>query len=233
MKNGRVNLLLATLGAVLVLVGSALAQGQPQPPQPPPQPKQPQQPQGKDVGRKLLRKYYMEGEEELKSFTYKENPPFKIYKPSDKWHFVDVAKFHGDQARAVQNDQERRKKIDSFFKICKFIMYNEEINAEARVLVGVGYGKKTLEQLMMDIENSLKQGYADYKRLSLKGKKKSKASGACLTFEGTPQNQKKDKCVWYLFLREDNFYQLRIHAEEETFKDNEKEFKKIYDKWKF
>lgn len=214
----------AALAVVFVCV-YALAQGQPQPPQPQPQPQQ------KNPGRTVLKNYYMEGEEELKSFTYKEQPPFKIYKPNDKWHFVDVSKFSGAQIQAIKDPQQRQK-VEGFFKLCKCMMYNADIDAEARVVVGLGYGKKTLDQLMQEMETSLKQGYSDYKRISCKGKKKGSAAGACLIFEGTPKDQKKDRCLWYMFLKGDAFYQLRIHAVQETFDDNKKDFDALFKKWK-
>ncbi len=176
----------------------------------------------------------MEGEEKMKSFTYRDNPPFKIYKPGDKWHFVDMSKFHGAEAQAVGNDPNRRKQIDDFFKICKCIMYNEELVAEARVFVGTGAITKTIEEIMKETEHNLKtSSFESYKRVSLKGKKKNKAAGACLIFEGNRKNQPKDKCIWYLFLREKAFYRLCIDCLEEKFKDGEKDFKKLYDKWKF
>jgi hypothetical protein len=212
-------LVMATV--MLLCVYTALAQSQPQP-----------KPQKQESPREKLKEYYMENDEKVKSFTYKEQPAFKIYKPSKEWHFVDMSKYHGAQAQKARSQQQRQQ-IDGFFKVCKCIMHNGEANAEASVLVTMGILRKKLDLIMADMENSLKQSFADYKRVSLKSKKKRGAFGACLVFEGTPKGQPKDTHVWYFLVRDKCIYQLRMACETEKYEEAKKDFDKIYKKWKF
>ena len=229
-------------GAVIFCFYAAMAQDPPPPPPPPappqPQPQpQPQQPKAepqKDSPRKVLKNFYIEDDEKTKSFTYKENPQFKLYKPTDNWHFVDVAKLHSAEVKNIK-DPKDREKIDNFYKVCKCIMYNEELNAEARVLVGVGLGNKTLDVIYKELKHNLSLSVKDYKELSAKNKKKGGAQGFCFVFEGTASNGEKEIYTWYLFVKNNCFYQLRIVCPEEKNKDKkvQKELEKIYSKWKF
>lgn len=230
------------LGTVTFCFCAAMAQDPPPPPPPPPPPQpqpqpQPQQPKAeekKDSPRKVLKNFYMEDDEKTKSFTYKDSPPFKLYKPNDNWHFIDVTKLHGAEAQKIKDPKEREK-VDNFYKACKCIMYNEELNAEARVLVGVGLGNKTLDVIFKEMKHNLSLSVKDYKELSAKGKKKSGAQGFKFVFEGKTSAGEKEVYTWYLFVKNNSFYQLRIACPEEKNKDKkvQKELEKIYSKWKF
>ncbi len=193
------------------------------------------QPQGQkkqESPRERLKNYYAEGEEKAKSFTYKDQPAFKVYKPSKNWHFIDMARYHGDQAKKARTQQQAQQ-IASFFKLCKCIMHNGELKSEAAVIVSKGVLRGTLDKVMQEMEFNLKKSLSDYKRISCKGKKKNKATGACLVFEGTPKGQAKDTYVWYFMVRDKSIYQLRMACESEQYKKAKKDFDKIYKKWKF
>ena len=210
---------LITAGVLLVFACYAMAQSQPQG-------------EKQESTREKLKNYYAEGEEKAKSFTYKEQPAFKIYKPSVDWHFIDMARYQGDQAKKARTQQQAQQ-IANFFKLCKCIMHNGEINSEAAVIVSRGVLRATLDKVMQDIEFNLKKSLPDYKRISCKGKKKNNATGACLVFEGTPKGQAKDAHVWYFMVRDKCIYQLRMACEAEKYKEAKKDFDKIYKKWKF
>lgn len=215
--------LAAFVAAVVVFVFaySAMAQSQPQP-----------QPEEKKSPRERLKEYYLFNDEEVKSFTYKQQPPFKVYKPSENWHFVDMSRYHSAQSQMARTQQQRQQ-IESFFNMCKCIMHNEELDSEAAVMVTMGVLRKPLDKVMEEIEFNLKKSLPDYKRESCKGKKKNGAVGACLIFEGTAKGQPKDKHVWYFLVRDKAIYQLRMACEAEKYKEAKKDFDKIYRKWKF
>jgi len=227
--------IIIALLSVAILIGiacAAMAQNQPQPgPGQPGQP-QPQPQKPRETARQMLKNYYLDGEEKEKSITWKEKPAFKLYKPGDKWHFVDLAKLHGNQSRNVQNE-EQKKQVDDFFRVCKCIMHNAEIDAEARVLVGIGLGGKTIDVIAKEMEHSLKTSLKQFERIALKGKKKNGAVGFMLEYTDTPQGQEKDHQLWYVFVKNDCFYQLRVGIVDKNYEDNKKELDKIYSKWKF
>ena len=208
------------IAAVVLCCYCALAQSQPQG-----QKKQ-------ESPRERLKNYYAEGEEEAKSFTYKEQPAFKVYKPSKEWHFIDMEKYKYDQSKKARTQQQAQQ-IASFFKLCKCIMHNGEVNSEAAIFASQGVLRTTLDKVMEEMEFNLKKSLPDYKRVSCKGKKKNNATGACLIFEGTPKGQKKDTHVWYFMVRERCIYQLRMACETEKYKEAKKDFDKLYRKWKF
>lgn len=214
-------LVAALVAAAVVLTGvySAMAQSDPQP-------------EKKESPRERLKKYYLENDEEVKSFTYKETPVFKVYKPGENWHFIDMSKYQYEQTRAARTPQQRQQ-IDSFFKICKCILHNGELNSEAAVFVTTGILRKSLDLVMQDLENAVKKSLPDYKRISCKGKKKNGAVGACLVFEGTTKDQPKDTHVWYFLVKGRAIYQLRMACESKKYKEAKKDFDKIYRKWKF
>jgi hypothetical protein len=213
--------------AAFISAGLLLAQEPPKQPEPPAPPKKEESPA---PGQKTLKDFYREGEAKENSFTCKDEPAFKIYKPGDKWHFVDLSKL---QAAELQNqsDPNKRKEIEDFYKSCKFMMHNEETKATVRVLTG--RTNKPLKDIVSEAESSLQTGFAGFKLVSRKAKQKCEAEGACITFEATPQNQKPIKCVLYIFVKNGFIYQLRMVCEKEKFDASGKDFKKIYEKWKF
>lgn len=214
-------LLAALVAAAVVLTGvySAMAQSNPQP-------------EKKENPREKLKDYYVENDEKVKSFTYKETPAFKLYKPGESWHFVDMSRYQSAEVQKARTPQQRQQ-IDSFFKICKCILHSGELNSEAAVFVSTGVLRKSLDLVMQDLENAVKKNLPDYKRISCKGKKKNGATGACLVFEGTAKGQPKDTHVWYILVKGTAVYQLRMACGSDKYEDAKKDFDKIYSKWKF
>ena len=241
-------LLLAALFSLLLCLEISFAQEQPKPEQPKPeQPKQPEQPKPEQPKQpepeppappkkeetppnSILKQFYREEKAKEDSFTCNDVPAFQIHKPGDKWHFVDLAKLQAAQL-ANQKDETGRKEIEDFYKVCKCIMHNEETDAVVRVFTG--RTDKNLKDVVSEVEFSAQKNFTGFKLISRTPRNKCEAEGASITFEGTPQNQKKVKYVVHIFVKNGCVYQLHIMCEKGKFAASEKDFKKIYEKWKF
>ncbi|MFH1421099.1 MAG: hypothetical protein ABIH42_00045 [Planctomycetota bacterium] len=172
------------------------------------------------------------GEEKEDTFTCREEPGYKIVKPDmKKWHFLDMSKLLAKDLDR-EKDSEKRQSIEALYRVLRFIMYNEDTNAIAKVTIYPQEKDKDLKTIVLEIESSLQNNVKNFKVLTKKEKQKSGAFGALVEFE-EGEGKAESRHVLYVFIKNNNVYQLQMSCTKDKFEQSEKDFDKIYNKWKF
>ncbi|MCX7703475.1 MAG: hypothetical protein N2234_05185, partial [Planctomycetota bacterium] len=111
--------------------------------------------------------YYLKDDAKTKYVKRSEQPAFKLYKPEEDWHFIDLEKLKEFEMNAAKEDEKKKEEVKKKYEVTYCRLYREGKEAHAVLLIVALTGKiGTLDDYVKQIKESLIKGLTNYKSLS-------------------------------------------------------------------
>jgi len=180
--------------------------------------------------------YYIKDDAKTDYIKRKEQPAFKLYKPSDDWHFIDLDKLKELELNNAKEDEKKREEVRKKYEATYCRLYREGKEAHAILGIVALTGKiGTLDDYVKQIKENLIKGLTNYKSLSDKNLAKGQVAVRMLEYEFSADKEGKrmGQGRRYVFLKNNYLWQLIIETSKDIWKDLEKEFDTLYKKFEF